>query len=398
MIPTKLFLAIALTVPFATAQLPSIAERALKREAAKKENEARHAAAVEKQKANEEARNKAADERKAAGADRRAAEDGSRSAATGSKGSSPSSARGAKRPVDQEQGITGPTHEKYQKQVVFATADRLVDDVKESEFTTEFNLGDPIYFRVFMDKIGPKALAPLLPDMDVKDIALSMTYGMRFTLAGKPTMDLKFTGFSSRSNNLEWTTWRGYFVKHPDAEITSDQGGELFREFLARATQKGWIVPGKNKLKVEIYPQMALRDKPVTTGEVVATGEVTMNYTPGVIKAGNPVLCGPHKAVQKDAALEGQILRYAQSSWKPTEYKPATVLLTSNAWTIYRHPVSGIITRRMIEAVVESKGAEYCKYQGYQFSQVFEGTSYASGTFTDAERTSHFMPCACMAK
>jgi hypothetical protein len=102
--------------------------------------------------------------------------------------------------------------------------------------------------------------------------------------------------------------------------------------------------------------------------------------------------------VQKDAALEGQILRYAQSSWKPTEYKPAEVLLTSNAWTIYRHPVSGIITRRMIEAVVESKGAEYCKYQGYQFSQVFEGTSYASGTFTDAERTSHFMPCACMAK
>ncbi len=52
----------------------------------------------------------------------------------------------------------------------------------------------------------------------------------------------------------------------------------------------------------------------------------------------------------------------------------------------------------MIEAVVLSKGADYCKYQGYQFSQVFEGNSYASGTFTSSEPSSHFMPCACMAK
>jgi len=75
-----------------------------------------------------------------------------------------------------------------------------------------------------------------------------------------------------------------------------------------------------------------------------------------------------------------------------------TVLLTSNAWTIYRHPVAGIITRRMIEPVVHLKGAECCKYRDYQFSRVFEGTNYASGTFTISEPHSHFMPCACLAK
>jgi hypothetical protein len=282
--------------------------------------------------------------------------------------------------------------------VVFTTKDRLVEEVNEAEFTSEFTLGDPVYFRVFMDSIGPKTLAKVVTDVEVKEIALGMFYGMRFTLDAKPTMDLKFTQFSSRANNLEWTTWRGYFTKHSDAQITSDQGGELFREFLARASQKGWITPGKHQLKVEIYPMYQSKDTPVVTGEVVGSGEVTMNVPAGVISAANPVLCNPHKAVQKDPALETQILKYAQSSWKPTEYKPATVMLTSNAWTIYRHPISGIITRRMIEAVVVSKGAEYCKYQGYQFSQVFEGNSYASGTFTSAEPNSHFMPCACMAK
>ena len=69
---SRLMLALVLAGPFVYGQLPSIAERALKRQKQKEENDARHAAAVEKQKANEEARQKAREEGVAAGQERRA--------------------------------------------------------------------------------------------------------------------------------------------------------------------------------------------------------------------------------------------------------------------------------------------------------------------------------------
>lgn len=71
--------------------------------------------------------------------------------------------------------------------------------------------------------------------------------------------------------------------------------------------KKGWIVSGKNK--------------PMTTGDVVAAGEVTMNDIPSVIRAGYPLLSSPHKAARKDAALEGQLLR--------TPYRPGDQPTTS---------------------------------------------------------------------
>jgi hypothetical protein len=400
---SKLLLALTLALPIAFAQLPSIAERALKREAAKKEAEARRAKAAERRKAAEEDRKVAAEERTANAAANRAEADATRSeaAAAREKSASAAAARVAKpvRPVaGSERGITGPLHEKYLKQVVFVKVDRVYDEVKETDFATEFTLGDPLYFRVYMEKTGPRALEPLVTGMTLDKLASSMFYGMRFTIAGKPTMDIKFHQFSFTSQNLEWTTWRGLFTKGESARVPGNAGQEVFAEFLARAVHKGYLAPGKSKIKVEVYPFLPKKDEAPIVGAVVASGEFTLNYPAGVINAANPKFCMPYKQAQKDVALEGQILKYAQTAWTATDYKPASVVLTSHSWVVNRHPISGVITTRMIEAAVVSKGAEFCKYQGYQFSQVFEGNSYAPGTFTNAEPSSHFMPCACIAK
>lgn len=376
---SRLVLALVLAGPFAYGQLPSIAERALKRQKQKEENDARHAAAVERQKAAAEARSAGAAERREA-------------AATRDAGRQPKPDRNA------EQGVTGPLHEKYMKKVVFSKADRLVDEVVESEFTNEFTLGQPVYFRVYMEQTGPKALVKAGAANPVEELALGMLYTMRISVDGKAPMDLKFTGFSSKSNNLSWTTWRGYFIKEPNAEITSDQGGAIFREFVARASQKGLLTPGKHSMKVEIFPSYDVRERPKVVGEVVASGEVTMNVPAGVITASNPDLCIFYKPGQRDAALEGTILKTAIGQWKDKDNRPVYAQMADMVWKIERHPVSGLILHRTRDVVVATKGPEYCEFRGYRFQQVFEGNSYAPGTLLHAERSGFYMPCACLSR
>jgi hypothetical protein len=399
---SRLTLALVLAGPFVYGQLPSIAERALKRQKQKEENEARHAAAVEKQKANEEARQKAREEGVAAGQERRAkaAEENADAAKLRESAAARRSASRTSKPdPNAEQGVTGPLHEKYMKKVVFVKADRLVDEVVESEFTNEFTLGQPVYFRVYMEQTGPKALVKAGAANPLEELALGMLYTMRVSVDGKAPMDLKFTGFTSKSNNLSWTTWRGYFIKEPNAEITSDQGGAIFREFVARASQKGLLTPGKHSMKVEIFPSYDVRERPKVVGEVVASGEVTMNVPAGVITASNPDLCISYKTVTpKDAALEAQILKTAQAVWPDKVNRPVYVQMASPVWRIERHPVSGIILHRKIDTVVATKGPEYCEFRGYHFQQVFEGNAYAPGTLMHAERSGFYMPCACLAK
>jgi hypothetical protein len=367
----------------------------------KEENDARHAAAQEKQKANEEARRKASEERQAASAEERAknadaaaSDKKSRDEAVSARAAS----RQSKPDPNAEQGITGPLHEKYMKQVVFIKADQLIDAVNEAAFTSEFTLGQPIYFRVYMAQTGPRALAKVAPDTPLEQLALGMFYGMKISLDGKPPMDLKFSQFSSKRDNLQWTSWRGYFIKEPNAEITSDQGGQVFREFLARASQKGLLKPGQHKLKLEIYPFFQGKDKPLSTGELVASGEVALTIPAGVFAASNPDVCIHYKPMPKDPALEGQILKSALSVWPDKENRPVYVQMATPSWRIERHPASGLILHRTIDTVVATKGPEYCEYRGYHYQQIFEGNTYAPGKLLHAERSGFFLPCACLSK
>lgn len=397
-----MLLALALAGPFAYGQLPSIAERALKRQKAKEEADARHAAAEAKQKANEEARRKANEDRqaerdadRAKAADENAAANKSRNEQVAAR----SAARRSSKPdPNAEQGITGPLHEKYLKKVVFTTADRLVDKVDEAEFTHEFTLGKPIYFRVYMEQTTPRALSKVAPDWKLEDLARQMFYGIRFSLDGKPPMDLRFDQFSGTRNNMTWTTWRGYFIKDSSADISSDQGGAVFREFIARASQKGLLTPGKHTLKIDIYGLYQDNDKSFKKGDDIASGEVAMTVPAGVITASNPDICISYKPGQRDAALEGQILKTALAQWKDPVNRPTYAQMADSVWKIERHPVSGIILHRSRDVVVATKGPEYCNFRGYKFQQVFEGSAYAPGVLLQAERSGYYMPCACLSK
>jgi hypothetical protein len=202
MLISRMMLALVLAGPFVFGQLPSIAERALKRQKQKEENDARHAAAVEKQKANEEARQKAREEGIAAGQERKAKAAEENAAATKERNdavAARSAARKSSKPdPNAEQGITGPLHEKYMKRVVFLSADKEAEQVAETDIIQEFTLGKPAYFRVYMEQSGPKALTKVTPETSLNDLALGLFYGMRISLDGKPPMDLKFSQFSTK--------------------------------------------------------------------------------------------------------------------------------------------------------------------------------------------------------
>ena len=155
-----------------------------------------------------------------------------------------------------------------------AARNRAVEALTEGDLTNEFTLGQPVYFRAFMEQSAPKELAKVAPGTSVEDYAFGMAYGMRISVDGKAPFDMKFTQFNTKRNNLQWTTWRGFFVKEASVDISIEQGASVFREFLSRASQKGMLTPGKHALKVELYPFYVGSGNAVTTGEVVASGEV----------------------------------------------------------------------------------------------------------------------------
>lgn len=172
------FLATLFAVPPVFGQLPSILEHAAQREKTRKENEARRAADAEKRKTAEA-------ERKAGVADRRSAESAAKEEAAaakaeaeaktptaaddtpaagsreGARSRSATSAAGRSRTKSngtESQGITGATHEKYMKKVEFFRTNLAFDEVKESQIASRS----------------------------------AVTRSGRFTIAGKPTLDLTF--------------------------------------------------------------------------------------------------------------------------------------------------------------------------------------------------------------
>jgi hypothetical protein len=49
--------------------------------------------------------------------------------------------------------------------------------------------------------------------------------------------------------------------------------------------------------------------------------------------------------------------------WNRPEALPVKMRITHSGWTIVRHPTSGIILHRRIDAAILSRGAEFCDIQ-----------------------------------
>jgi len=303
-------------------------------------------------------------------------------------------AKTAAPPARAGQGISGPMHEKYMGKVVFTGVDKDLKSIGEGDLIGEATIGQPIYFRVYLPKTGPQLMQGKLDGYDDMKYAQQLRWSVRYTLAGKPTMETRMVEWGTVNERLDFTTWRGALTK---AERSALPGDETFGEFLSRSLNKGWIAAGRNLVVVEVVPHVHVGEHKWAPGDVAARGELTLVYAPGSIRPGSKV-CVPFEARQKNPGLEGEILGVARRTWNTTEHKPVQAILTNDGWTLFRHPISGIVVRRTMDAVIVAQGAEYCQYEGYAYSQEHNGSTFAApGSFTRAVGARK-MPCACIAK
>lgn len=281
------------------------------------------------------------------------------------------------------EGMTSEMHKKYVNKIVFASNDDAVAKGAEieSQFLTKFNLGDPLIFRVYMDN----SLCNYLKSQKFNEA--HGKYKIRFYLDDGPVFERLIDGmFFEKEQKQKWTTWRGAF-KSPDG--SNYIGISIWNDFVQENEPK--LTMGDHKLKVEILPQQDYPDD--YTGNVVASGEITMTVKKSIVDPNDPKACLP-KAGMTDKALEAKIIKaFKAQGW--TEV-PKEVRITSTKWNIVRHKVTGVIMSRYVEAYVGSDKKGKCLKQSFNFYQDYDGAGYQDDVYLSGIGDQRDISCQCL--
>jgi hypothetical protein len=310
--------------------------------------------------------------------------------------------RGPAAATNPAQGAFAGMHQAHMGEIVFTRAELDRDQMTEAALVNSFNLGDPLFFRVYMREPVIAQFRFKLPGKTDYWISRSIRYKARFTVGGE-VVDTKFRIWGKAGDHETWTTWRGELLSRADK---FQPGTDIFREFLSRATRRGLMGVGTHQIKLEITPYViningdmnldgSSKEPPLATGEVVATGAFTLTVNPGSYSKADPKICAPTIA-GSNPALEQQILGLAKSMWTRPEAPPVRVALTYGGWSYNRHPISGAILDRNIDTQIMSRGKDYCDVQSYKFIQPNDGGYSIANSSFESEPHNWYMPCSCL--
>lgn len=282
-------------------------------------------------------------------------------------------------------GISGPIHEKYMGKIVFAKSEEAIEFQKEieSEFVTEATIGEVIRYRVYMDN----SLINYL-----KGNKLSDTHGrflIKYYLDGVETMssDLSEDWFTSDEKE-KFTTFRGAFKSGKSTQATGEYS---FNRFLKENESK--LTVGKHVVKIEYLPYQSYPDKFI--GPVVASGEITLVVKGSIADPNDEKQC-MKKAKMTDNNLTADIIKaYAAKGYTVV---PSEVRILSPAWITIRNKNTGIVTNRMIEAIVATNENGKCFYQAFDFYQDYDGSSYQKYLYIHGTGHKYDIPCGCIVK
>jgi hypothetical protein len=273
-------------------------------------------------------------------------------------------------------GFTSPIHEKYSNKIVFAskTEHLAFKEEIETEFKSEFNLGELIYFRVFLDNSLINYLSPIVKETDELK-GQNSTFKMVFYIDNVIIENLKndnisLTEFSSSEKGTR-TTFKGAFKSEYDADDMI--GKDVFKEMIR--IQEAKLTPGKHELRMEIVPIYLdpVNSTNTVKGNVVASGSITLNVKEVIINPADPNVCMP-LAVKSDPALEAKMSKYYFNEFKST---CDVVKIYSDNWVIEKNNLTGVNMSRHIDAYFGYKATNgACYKQLYIVSQEFDGTKF----------------------
>lgn len=287
-------------------------------------------------------------------------------------------------------GITSPMHKKHMGKLVFASsvAPLKFGAENESEFVTKFTLGDPIFYRIYMDNSLFNYSNKAAPGQKREAINNKGGYKIKFFI---DNVELYFgdacegTKAFSAKEQEEMTTFKGALNNPKEKAV----GEVAFDIFLSKAIAK--LTVGNHSIKVEMYPTLSYPKDVV--GAKIASGEFTLNVPAGLIIPYDPSNCLP-KAQMTDKVIEANILKaFLAQGWQE---KPKEVRIVDADWTIVRNEVTGVIVKRVIDAIVASSNGYKCQYQIFGFAQDYDGSKYQTVIYLDNTGDPKQISCGCL--
>jgi hypothetical protein len=296
--------------------------------------------------------------------------------------------------------ITSTIHAKYLNKIVFATDVKSLEKQKEieSDFKTEFNFGEPIYFRAFMDNSMFNYVRPLVSSSWDNELRNNITYAFKVYIDNVMLENLTSDILSRRefenSEKDKLTTFKGA-LKSSDNSLFI--GMNMFRDVLIKHENKLSI--GKHKLKIEIYPYYHSPGKGENIkGNTVASGEITLNVKTSVIDLTDTRMCMPN-AVMQDKELTNRI---ASDYFKAYQVKADAVKILSSKWEVQRNKYTSVIERRTLDVSIGYKDPKtnLCYKRNYLINQEYVGGKFLDGInfFTDMQNPELEISCKCLQK
>lgn len=278
--------------------------------------------------------------------------------------------------IDKSEGITSPTHQKYVNKIVFASNEKsiLKKAEIEADFKNEFNYGDPIYFRVYLSKTIEQSLEHIDDGTSAFENGINLEFKFYLNDVLIDNFNSSFQdGDIDREVREQWTTLRGAF-KSVDNSIY--MGMYQFNKLIRLNGDKFKI--GKNKLKVEIYP-ISWSNYP--KGEVIASGEITLNVKSSVINPNDPELCMPLAMMKDDVLLKNIIKNHSEEK---TGFKvdPKNIRITSPKWNVNKNHYGIPLNRTLgVSAGYKDPSSNKCFRAFYTVEQEYVGSKFENETY-----------------
>jgi hypothetical protein len=320
-----------------------------------------------------------------------------RSPAAASK-QSPSKQKASGLP-EEDQGILNELHRANVGKIVFTRQDYTIDAIQQSSFASDFDLGPPMFFRVYMARSAVNEMMgkPGVSDDRMK-VASRIQYKARFTINGQ-TVDTTFRYFGEIEERNRYTTWRGQFInRNPMSQRLP--GSDIFRELIAKGSSRGLLRPGTTvAVKMEVIPMVnhfENSELPPIVGEPVATGTFNLKINPGAINKADPHICIP--AGPRNTAVEAQALAQARPTWLAKDAQPVAARMSQDTWEVVRNELTGIPLERKVDVLIIARNPEYCYSAFYRWSEPFAGNGFStqSGSLSFAPFTRTYFPCSCL--
>lgn len=295
--------------------------------------------------------------------------------------------------------ITNPIHIKYLNKIVFASEVNSIAFNKEieSNFKTEFNLGDLIYLRVYMDNSLFNYVRPLINDKPDDEVRKYSTFSFKIYLDNVLVDNLSVDAISINqfdySEKDHFTTFKGALKSTEKDSYLS--GIDIFNDVLLKHESK--LTKGKHQVKFEIYPSyINTIDNINIKGKAIASGEITLNVNGSIIDPNDTKMCMPGHGML-DEELISKIKR---DFFKMNQFKADEVRVWTTAWKMERNKYNSAVERRTVEAYIGYKDSKtnLCYKRNYLVTQEFDGTKFVDELtlFTNASNPPHEISCKCL--